>query len=171
MELGSIDPQFDRLEKDVYEVQRQRWEREGKLTAVSEDAVSEEPWFVYNTISANGQDWVCVSVSGKAYPALKSVSTKAAIAWWAIQDDSDSHRIFDVVKDLVDPSAGYYAGVFEGGRTNRSRNLNTNAIVLEAILYRRLGRRPFLEILPSKSGSITDMKPSDARSSHNASQK
>ncbi len=162
MELGSIDQQFDRLEKGVYEVQRQRWAREGILTVVSEDAVSEAPWFVYNTISANGQDWVCVGVTGKPYPQLKSISTKAAVAWFAIQDDSYARQIFDAVKDLSEPSSGYYAGRFDNGATNKSRNLNTNAIVLEAILYKQLGRRAFIEVnlpvhitMPSKTQSDT----------------
>jgi hypothetical protein len=169
IELGAIDPQFDHLENNIYEIQRQRWEREGVLTMVSEDAVSVEPWFVYNSISANGEDWVCVSVSGKQYPALKSLSTKAAMAWWAIQDDSYSYRTLEAVKDLVEPSSGYYAGLFETGATNKSRNVNTNAIVLEAILYKQLGRHPFLEISPSGSEKANDKTQLDTRSSHNAS--
>lgn len=170
LELGSIDPLFDQLEREIYEIQRQRWEREGMLTAVSEDAVSVEPWFVYNAISANGEDWVCVSVSGKPYPALKSISTKAAVAWWAIEDDPYSYRLFEAVKDLVDPSSGYYAGVFESGGTNQSRNLNTNAIVLEAILYRRLGRRPFLELSASNFDDAKTKTQLNPRSTHDAGQ-
>lgn len=65
MEIGSVNPEFDLLEEALYNVQRKRWESLSVLTAVSEDSLSTEPWFVYNTISAGQIPWACVSPSAK----------------------------------------------------------------------------------------------------------
>jgi hypothetical protein len=40
------------------------------------------------------------------------------------------------------------AAKYPGGRRNAALNINTNAVILEALLYRRRGRRAFLEALP-----------------------
>jgi Protein of unknown function (DUF3131) len=146
LEIGPIAPEFTNLENAVYEVQQKRWEREGVLTAVSEDSFGVPPWFVYNTVDADGKPWACVTPSGREHPELKALSTKAAIAWWAIRGDSYSLRLLEGVKDLFDPDRGYYAGLLEEGGTNTSLNINTNAVILESMLYRRLGRRSFLQI-------------------------
>jgi hypothetical protein len=145
MEIGPIDPLFDELSSAIFEVERLRWKETGILTAVSEDSVSLEPWFVYNTILYNGQPWECVSTTGKALPALKSLSTKAAFAYAALHNDVYGQRLEKVAESLLDPLYGYYAGEYEKGGVNRSLNLNTNAVVLEAMLYLKLGRRPFLQ--------------------------
>ncbi len=109
------------------------------------------PWFVYNSVIANGINWACVSPSGQLHPELKTVSTKAAVALWSIHDDTYSRRLLQFVKDLSNPRYGYYAGRFESGAVNTSLNLNTNAVILEAILYVRLNRRSFLDIDASGS--------------------
>lgn len=163
IEIGTINLQFDRLEQALYEVQSKRWETEGILTAVSEDAISQEPWFVYNTVSAGKHPWTCVSPSGQPYPQFKSVSTKAAVALWSVHADSYGLRLLRAVDNLYRPTRGYYAGVFEDGNRNNSLNLNTNAIILEAILFRRLGSRPFLRVaqaeLPSATNSPSGRNP------------
>jgi hypothetical protein len=76
---------------------------------------------------------------------LKSLSTKAAISYAALYDDPYAIELQQAAEDLVHPLYGYYAGKYERGGINVSLNLNTNAIVLEAMLYRKLGRRAFLK--------------------------
>jgi hypothetical protein len=146
MEIGSIDPEFDRLGDAVFQVQKKRWQETGVLTAVSEDAVDVAPWFVYNTILHDGVPWTAVSPGGQAFPNLKNVSTKVAFAYAALSDDDYAVKLEAAVLPLGDPSFGYFGGLFDKGTLNRSLNLNTNAIVLEAMLFRKTGRRPFLTI-------------------------
>lgn len=153
MEMGSIDPVFDELSSAVFSVEKRRWEETGVLTAISEDSVSLEPWFVYNTILYNGTEWECVSAGGKPYPKLKGLSTKAAFAYAALTDDSYGLKLEQVAETLVHPLYGFYAGKYDQGGINSSLNLNTNAIVLEAMLYRKRGRRAFLQAAEATSGN------------------
>ena len=146
LEIGSFDSRFDSLEQSLYHVQQQRFERDGALTAVSEDSISKVPWFVYNTVSAGRQPWSCVSPGGHPYPEFKSLSTKAAFALWALHSDTYAMRLFEAVKNVYHSELGYYAGIFETGGTNKSLNLNTNAIILESLLYSQRGRRAFLSV-------------------------
>lgn len=144
LEMGSIDETFDQLVRDIYHVQKRRWETFGIWTAVSEDTIAREPWFVYNTIYMDGQAWQCVSHNGRPYPTYKSLSAKAAFAWSALYPDAYAQQLRQQVQALVHPHYGYYAGLFETGETNQSLNINTNAVILEAMLYNKRGQRPFL---------------------------
>jgi hypothetical protein len=47
----------------------------------------------------------------------------------------------------------------EAGGINTSLNINTTAIILEVLLYRRLGRRPFLLIPGSEFASSSESAP------------
>lgn len=152
MEIGSIDPVFDKLSSAVFSVEKRRWEKTGVLTAISEDSVSLAPWFVYNTILYNNGEWECVSAGGKSYPELKGFSTKAAFAYAALTEDPYGLKLERVAETLVHPLYGFYAGKYEQGGVNSSLNLNTNAIVLEAMLYRKLGRRAFLQAATDVGG-------------------
>ncbi|HLJ30694.1 MAG TPA: DUF3131 domain-containing protein [Candidatus Angelobacter sp.] len=107
------------------------------MTTVSEDAISQQPWFVHNTSRA---PWACVSPSGHPYPQFKSISTKGDVAFWSVHTDSYGLRLLAAVEGLFHPERVYFAGVFDSGSKNSSLNINTNTIMLEAILYYRLGR-------------------------------
>lgn len=146
LELGPVDPVFDGLVQAVYQVQQKRWQTTGVLTAASEDAIDQEPWFLYNTISFGNDAWVCISPGGHLFPRSRTLSTKAAMAWSVIYDDDYARLLRAKVQDLNDSALGYFAGVYEGGGANESLNINTNAVILEAMLYRKLGRRPFLAV-------------------------
>lgn len=150
LEVGGIDETFDPLVRDIYQVQKRRWETFGIWTAVSEDAIAREPWFVYNTIYMDGQAWHCVSHNGRPYPAYRSLSAKAAFAWSALYPDAYAQQLRQKVQELVHPQYGYYAGLFETGEVNKSFNINTNAVILEAMLYNQRGRRPFLQLPRSR---------------------
>ena len=73
-------------------------------------------------------------------------------------DDAYAVSVFDAVKDAFDPQRGYYAGIFNTGRRNGSLNINTNAVILEAMLYRHLGRQSFLNApTPNHSWGASDI--------------
>jgi Protein of unknown function (DUF3131) len=145
MEIGHLNAEFDKLEHGIFEVQKKFSGVKGTLIAVSEDSVDREPWFLYNSVCFERKPWACVSPAGKPYPHLANVSAKTAMAWWAMYDDDYALRVFDAVEGAFHPQRGYYAGVFHTGVRNESLNINTNAVILEAMLYRQLGRQSFLK--------------------------
>ncbi|MBW1972530.1 MAG: DUF3131 domain-containing protein [Deltaproteobacteria bacterium] len=145
IELNGIDEKYHDYINRIYKVQKKRWEIKDILTAVSEDSMDRPPWFTYNNIFLNNKSWVCVSHNGKPYPQLKNMSTKAAFAWWAIFEDEYSKKLKKRVEKLFHPTYGYYAGIYENGKINKSLNVNTNSIILESLLYIKRGKRSFLE--------------------------
>jgi hypothetical protein len=148
LELGAPAASQAALLASVFEVQKRRWERTGVVTAMGEDHVDREPWFVYGGIWANGKAWHTVDAAGDDVPGLRrALSTKAAFALAALHPGDPYAR---VLLDAVAPARdarGWYAGVYEDGATNRALTANTNAVVLEAILYARDGA-----LLPAGGG-------------------
>jgi len=146
IELGGINKEFNDIIQRIYEVQKRRWKKFEILTAVSEDTLDRKPWFIYNNIYLYGKAWVCVSHNGRPYPQYKNISTKAAIAWSAIFIDDYSNKLKLSVKKLFHPKYGFYGGKFEDGGINKSLNINTNAVILETMLYIKRGRKPFINL-------------------------
>ena len=69
------------------------------------------------------------------------VSAKAAFAWSALRPGDYTSRAVEAVA-RARTAGGWATGVHEGnGRSTGAVNLNTNAVVLDAALYRKL-RRP-----------------------------
>jgi Protein of unknown function (DUF3131) len=138
MEVGlpaSLQTQLDNL----LAVQEKRFERTGILTAVNEDALDRFPYFLYYSVYANGQVWEPITVRGKAYPQLRFLSTKAAFSWAAIKPDQPyPTALRQAVQHLGDTDRGYYSGRYEHRQygNNMALNVNTNAIILESLLYR-----------------------------------
>jgi hypothetical protein len=153
MELGQLSPVFSQLEQALFQVQEKQAATKGTLIAVSEDSIDRQPWFLYNSVCFERRPWACVNPAGVAYPELACVSTKTAVAWWAMYDAPYAASVFDAVKTAFDPQRGYWAGVFNSGGPNRSLNINTNAVILESLLYRRLGRQSFLSASAATPGS------------------
>jgi hypothetical protein len=135
-----LEPGAAPLARQVFEVQKRRFERTGTVTALSEDHVDRPPWFVYDAIWADGQAWRTVSPAGSAVTGLRSISTKAAIALAALYpEDPYAAVLREAVEVARDPERGWYAGIYESGALNRSLNANTNGVVLEAVLYAARG--------------------------------
>lgn len=146
LEMGWNDvvkPQVQNLLK----VQLQRFKRTGILTAVNEDSLDRPPYFLYYSVYSNGQSWQAVNTSGKVYPQLRFVSTKAAFSWFALMpDDPYMKRLRDFAQNLSDKNRGYFSGRYENSKLgiNASVDINTNAIVLESLLYQARGRHPLV---------------------------
>ena len=126
---------------NVYQVQKRRWEREGIVTAVSEDNINKKPYFVYNTIFSGGDTWVAKSSRGAILKNHKTVSTKAAFALAALYpDDEYSAVLIDKVKSAYHPDKGWYSGIYENGEGyNTSITANTNGVILSLLLYKKYG--------------------------------
>jgi hypothetical protein len=144
LELGwteTVKPQVQNL----FKVQAQRYQRTKIVTAVNEDSIDRPPYFLYYSVYANGQPWHAINVQGKAFPHLRFVSTKAAFAWSLLmQKDSYAKVLRDTVQNLADPVRGYFSGRYEDSSLgkNISIDVNTNAIILESLLYKARGEKP-----------------------------
>ncbi len=146
MEFGG-DEEFQTTAQKVLEIQQKRFNRTNILTAVSEDHIQGKPYFLYNTIYANGITWANITEDNKAYPKLRTLSTKAAFGWHYLYPDHDySNQLFATAQTLKAPNgSGFYAGQFEETKApNAILTANTNALVLAALLYKAQGSQPFV---------------------------
>ncbi len=153
LEMGwtdGVQPQVQNLLK----LQTQRFKRTGILTAVNEDSLDRPPYFLYYSVYANGQPWQAVNTRGQAYPHLRFLSTKAAFAWSVLMpDDAYAQKIRNSVQNLTAQNRGYFSGKYENSKlgVNASVDINTNAIVLESLLYQARNRQPLVEKSKVKS--------------------
>ncbi|MCA1992853.1 MAG: DUF3131 domain-containing protein, partial [Coleofasciculus sp. S288] len=144
LELGwndAVKPQV----LNLLQVQAQRFERTQILTAVNEDSLDRPPYFLYYSVYANGQPWNATNSQGKAYPQLRFLSTKAAFAWAALMpNDSYTSTLREAVQNLADRDRGYFSGRYENSQlgVNDLLNVNTNAVILESLLYQARDRQP-----------------------------
>jgi Protein of unknown function (DUF3131) len=137
MENG-IDTENAPLIDNIYKVQQKRWERTGQITAVTEDNVDRDPWFIYNTIFVDGKSWAAITDTGKDMSKFRSVSTKAAISMALLKpNEFYSKVLMNHVRSAYDPEAGWYSGVYENGfGYNKSITANTNGVILQSLLYK-----------------------------------
>jgi hypothetical protein len=159
MEFGG-DPEFQTTAQNVLDVQQKRFERTNILTAVSEDHIQGKPYFLYNTIYANGTPWANITEDNKAYPKLRALSTKAAFGWHYLYPDRDyANQLMTTAKTLKAPNGGgFYAGQFEATKApNAILTANTNALVLLALLYKAQGSQPLVRSsqIPSQASLTT----------------
>src|SRR5579883_697502 len=149
----------------ILEVQKRRYDTTGQLTAVSEDNIDQAPYFLYNTVYANGEPWATITDTNKPYPHLRSISTKAAFGWhYLFPNNAYAQKVFEVVKDLKSPdNSGYYAGIYEESKQpNKALTGNTNGLILEILYYKALGNHP---LIASSSASVVTTTPPTSNSS------
>ncbi len=121
--------------------QTRRTRRTGIPTAWSEDNLDSAPWFVYNSIYVDGREWTTLNSSGNEVSARRGSSLKAAVGWHVLFRTADTERTFKGMRWIADPKQGAFAGYYEAtDKPNRALTLNTNGIVLEALLYAHVGK-------------------------------
>ena len=153
----------------VLDVQKRRYDSTGQLTAVTEDNIDQAPYFLYNTVYANGANWATITDANQPYPQFRSISTKAAFGWrYLFPDNAYAQKVFDVVKELRSPDdSGYYAGIYEESKQpNKALTGNTNGLILEILYYKAKGNHP---LIASTSASVSSGKPSENASPATAS--
>lgn len=145
---GDIRP--DRLTADearnVFLAQQGRYRRTGILTARTEHQLLNSPYFVYDTIFADGVPWATIDISGNDFSDTAAVATKAAIGMWALWPNSYSDLLFNKVLTARDPERGFYEGIFERGGPIRSFTANNNGIILETLAFKVKG--PLAQLPP-----------------------
>lgn len=145
LELADQPDAIREISDRIYTIQKQRWLASEIPTAYSEDAIDRKPWFLYNVITDGVAAWRCMTHRSKIQSNCQAISTKTAMAWHALYDDNYTSVLFDSLVEHYHPRFGYFAGIFENGDVNRSLNVNTNAVILEAMLYIARGHKPLLE--------------------------
>ncbi|MEH2304827.1 DUF3131 domain-containing protein [Nostoc sp.] len=145
----------------VLDVQKRRYDTTGQLTAVTEDNIDQAPYFLYNTVYANGANWATITDANQPYPQFRSISTKAAFGWrYLFPENAYAQKVFDAVKDLrSSDDSGYYAGIYEESKQpNKALTGNTNGLILEILYYKAKGNHP---LIASGSASVSTGKPSE----------
>ena len=142
--LDGIEYGWDRFSRElavrVFNVQKRRYEETGVLTAVSEDNIDQAPYFVYNTVFADGKRWNATTESGEDASEFRSVSTKAAIGFHALFENDYTDKLMDHLANNYDPQRGWYSGIYESsGEPNKAITANTNGIILEALHFIQFG--------------------------------
>jgi Protein of unknown function (DUF3131) len=155
IEFG-FDPEMADLTQRILTVQQRRYDRTGVLTAVSEDNIQGAPYFLYNTIYANGVSWATITEGNKSYPHLRTLSTKTAFGWFYLYSDNPyTQKLLEVARSLRDPKdGGFLAGRYEANqKPNPALALNTNGIILQSLHYKARGYRPMIALPPSTANS------------------
>ncbi|RUM46297.1 MAG: hypothetical protein DSY46_00210 [Hydrogenimonas sp.] len=129
----------------LYAVQKERYDETGILTAVTEDHLDRPPYFIYNCIYVNKKKWVAIDETGEIHNDMKLLSTKAAFAMDALYHTDYTERLIKKVDPLRN-ERGWYAGLYEATEEpNKAVTCNTNAIILESLLYKTHG--PILKMI------------------------
>lgn len=142
MELGWTNQTWSEQARGMLDAQRQRYEQTKRMTMLSEDAVPLRPaFFYYYLLHRNGKDFVVAAPGGAtsaSYP--RWVSAKAAFGWHALFPSDYTLAAVKAVQPAGSSGRGWTAGVYEQSRRpTPSQNLNTAAVVLEAVYFIKRG--------------------------------
>lgn len=130
----------------IFAVQERRFEETGIITARSEHQIDGAPYFVYDSIFANGYPWNTLDPTGVYQPDRAAVAAKAAVGMWALWDSPYTDLLLDTVADLSTSPGGFYEGLYENGNGFIPlQTANNNGIILAALLYKVEG--PILQRL------------------------
>jgi hypothetical protein len=122
------------------EAQRRRFARTRTLTARSDFLRSADPYAVIDTVMSGGHPWSTTDGADHVHVDLALVSTRAAFGYWALRPlDGYGRRLVKAVTASPRPG-GLVEGVYERGLVEEAtQTADTNAFVLEALLYRQSG--------------------------------
>ena len=142
LETGFRSPQLARQAAQVLAAQQARYQKTGVVTAITEDALPDPPYyFYYYSLWHNDRPFVVEGAGkNKEVQQPRWVSSKAAFGWNAILPSQYTQLLLNTVKPAGSPN-GWGAGVYEGTlRPTGVPSLNTAAIIMESALFRVRGR-------------------------------
>lgn len=123
----------------IFAAQDRRRKATGIVTARSDFRRNSAPYALTGAVVAGGTPWGTSAADGVTHPALALVSTKAAFGMWALGAPS-AREAMAAVSTLYDSGTGWLEGRYEAsGGYEWTRTAATNALVLEAVLYREVG--------------------------------
>jgi hypothetical protein len=144
MELDLWGEEFNELARGVLAAQEARYRQTGVLTVVNEDALPVPPhYFYYYSVYQNGRSFVVDAQGPMRNVRVRPwVSTKGAFGWDAVFPSDYTRAAVDLVSQAHARRTSWGSGVYEGTQeVAGSGDVNTAAIILQAALYKRLGRR------------------------------
>ena len=130
------------LAMNVLAAQEARYKKTGQITMASEDALNVKPhYFYYYCVYCNGKSFMIdVAEPGKFLDSPRWVSTKASFGWHALVGNEYTKTVLQEIAKAKTDNA-WSSGIFEKtGEPTGAHDINTTAVVLEAALYRKLGR-------------------------------
>ena len=125
------------LAETLLAVQEERARRTGRVTMVSEDAISQPPhFFYYYCVYSRGKHFsVDVQDPRAVVDEPRWVSTKAAFAWHALLPSAYTKEAVRAVMPARSV-AGWSSGVYEGTqKSTGTLNINTAAVIMTAASY------------------------------------
>ena len=142
IELGYRSPELRYQASQVLAAQNARYQRTRLVTAVTEDALPDPPYyFYYYSLWHNGRPFI---VEGRGQNQVverpRWVSSKAAFGWNAVFPNPYTALLLQTVQPARTAN-GWGAGVYEGTlKPTGIPSLNTAAMIMEAALYKIRGR-------------------------------
>jgi hypothetical protein len=158
IEVGSSD--HGTLAADLLlAAQIARHKETGILTCVSEGPADRAPWFTYQgyQLKPDGGSWEVdlppdsKPLSKKRKQSLRTISTKGCFLWLAARPGKYSRKLYDTARTAgLTNGLGFASGIYENTfKATVHTDVNTNGIILEAILYILSGSKPAI-MLQSK---------------------
>ena len=143
--LDGIETGFQALPKAyadrVLAAQEARYQATKQLTAITEDNLDRAPYFVYNTLFVNGESWATITDTRQNRNNLRFLSAKAAIGWHVLYNTAYTQQLFEFVQAKLKSETGWYNGFYESlNQPNRSLTANNNGVILESLLYKKVGQ-------------------------------
>ncbi len=151
IELGA-SPEASWLAEILFTEQYNAHKSDGGLYCVSEVPINEAPWFLYLGLdmSSEARRWVLETTpSDQKYDPAKlrarygqMMSVKSAFLWQAVHPHAYSTKLVQHMRDHARiPEMGYASGAFFNSEdiTDNYTDVNTNAIILQAIAHRLAG--------------------------------
>lgn len=141
METGYRSPDLARQAAQVLAAQAARYQRTGIVTAVTEDALPDPPYyFYYYSVHHRGKTFVVESLDDKVVESPRWVSSKAAFGWNAVLPSAYTQLVLKTVQPALTPT-GWGSGVYEQTyKPTGVPSLNTAALIMESALYKTRGR-------------------------------
>lgn len=145
VELG-MSPESNHLADVLYSTQMEEYYETGQLICVSEGPIDKKPWFTYQglQLDAETRTWAIDTVGGLLEYRTEEfrnenivVSAKAAYLWSACRPHDYADRLVGYVRKKARTDRGFSSSIFSntGRATNNYTDLNTNAIILQAIAH------------------------------------
>lgn len=141
METGFRTADIARQAVQVLAAQTARYQQTRIVTAVTEDALPDPPYyFYYYSVYHRGNPFVVESLDDKVVERPRWVSSKAAFGWNAVLPNAYTQLLLRTVRPAGTPD-GWGSGVYEDTlQPTGVPSLNTAALIMESALYRTRGR-------------------------------
>jgi hypothetical protein len=141
METGFRTADIARQAAQVLAAQTARYQQTRIVTAVTEDALPDPPYyFYYYSVYHRGNSFVVESLDDKIVARPRWVSSKAAFGWNAVLPNAYTQLVLRTVRPAGTPN-GWGSGVYEDTLLPTGvPSLNTAALIMESTLYKTRGR-------------------------------